>query len=111
MIDPLKHKSERKNIHYRCEPYPHPNPLVRMVDHGVTAMGLFMAFATSQQAFIIWQNKSAEDVSLLSWIVFLISATLYSAYGLVHKDYPILIGSALLIVIDTAIVSGILLYG
>jgi uncharacterized protein with PQ loop repeat len=81
-----------------------------MIDYGVTAMGLVMTIATSQQSYVIWSNKSATDVSLVSWVVFTISALLYSAYGFVHKDYPILIGSFLLVFVDISIVAGILYF-
>lgn len=102
---------KRKRVTYKCEPYPNPNRLIRFTDYGVTSMGVVMAFATGQQALIIWQNQSAVDVSLMSWVFFLISATLYSLYGYLHKDWPIFIGSFLLVFIDLSIVIGILLYG
>ena len=58
--------NKRKRVTYICEPYPNPNRFIRLIDYGVTSMGIFMALATARQAFIIWQNQSAEDVALLS---------------------------------------------
>lgn len=69
-----------------------------------------MGVATAPQVWIIWSNKSAEDVSLIAWFVYAFNAGLLLVYALVHKEYPLMVGAALLIVLDTLVVVGVLLY-
>ena len=63
------------------------------------------------QLLEIYVNKSAQDVSLITWGFFSLMAIPWFIYGVIHKEKPIMILYALWFLIDTVIVIGILIYG
>lgn len=107
----LHHQSKRRRITTKCEPYPHPDLWVRFIDYLVILFGLVIGIATVPQAWIIWSNKSAEDVSLVAWSVYAVNAAVLLLYSLVHREYPLVVGATLLIVLDSLVVVGVVLYG
>jgi len=54
-----------------------------------TFMGLMMSFSYYPQAYKIWKNKSAGQVSALSFLVLAIGGTTWFVYGLLIKDFTI----------------------
>lgn len=108
---PVHHQHKRRRVSWKCEPYPHPNPLVRSLDWLVVVFGFVIAAATVPQAWIIWSNQSAEDVSFIAWAVYLLNAVVYLTYALVHREMPILLGASLLILVNSGVVLGIIIYG
>jgi len=76
----------------------------------VSTVAVIEPIMTIPQAWTIWMNKSAQDVSLLSWSVFLIAAAVWLVYGLKLKSWPLIITSSLWIVLDLIVVVGIILY-
>ncbi|XKT74333.1 MAG: hypothetical protein ACJKTH_03185 [Patescibacteria group bacterium UBA2163] len=105
-----QHQGKRKRVKVHCEPYPHPNPLIRGLDYLMMLFGFIIAFGTIPQAWIIWSTQDASNLSLVTWSIFTLNAMVYFVYALVHKEYPILFGSSFLIFIDAFIVLGILIY-
>jgi len=63
------------------------------------------------QLIRIWANKSAEDVSLLSWVGFTIISITWIIYGVLHKKKPIIIMNFFLVIVQALIALGVLLYG
>ena len=62
------------------------------------------------QAYTIFSNQNAENVSLWTWAFFCIDNLVWMMYGLRQKELPLFLTSALYEVIEVAIVVGILLY-
>lgn len=62
------------------------------------------------QAYAIYANKSAEDVSLLTWAFFLVDNFVWIIYAIKRKVLPLLITTALYLLIEVFIVIGIILY-
>lgn len=62
------------------------------------------------QALTIYLNQSATDVSLTTWGYFLLSNAAWLIYGAYHKLKPILIIYSLYMLVEVAIVIGILMY-
>lgn len=54
-------------------------------------------------------SGSTEGVSILSWLIFLLCASLFFAYGIRHRVTPMIIANALWIMVDSTIVIGLLL--
>ena len=63
------------------------------------------------QLLRIWINKSAEDVSLLSWISFTIISITWFIQGILHKKRPIIIMNFFLVIVQALIALGAFLYG
>ena len=68
-------------------------------------------FTAIPQVMAVWTTHQAAGVSLVSQVGFLALAVIWLLYGAVVRDRPIVISSALWVILDLAIVSGILRYG
>ena len=63
---------------------------------------------TVPQAVAVWSAGGSAGVSLASWGTYLVSACLWLAYGLRKRDPTIYVACIGWIVLDAAIVAGIL---
>jgi uncharacterized protein with PQ loop repeat len=111
MVDGLYHLHQRKRIHVKHQEYPHPNKWVKLLDRVVLCLATIGPLFELPQLFKIYSEKSAQGVSLLTWAFFVLFAIPWVIYGIVHKEKPIIVAYSLWILIDTAIVIGILMYG
>jgi MtN3 and saliva related transmembrane protein len=57
----------------------------------VTVMGIVMSLGYYPQAYKIWKNKSAKNISALSFFIFALGTTTWLIYGIVLKDLTITI--------------------
>ena len=57
----------------------------------VTIMGVLMSFAYFPQAYNIWKNKSAENISIPTYIIFSLGTLTWFIYGIVIQDMIIII--------------------
>ena len=73
--------------------------------------GLIGPFTALPQAICIWTSHQAAGVSLCSAVGFTLVAGIWLAYGIVLRQGPIVLSSLLWVVLDLAIVSGVLRYG
>ena len=84
--------------------------------------GLILEKATLISAFVepaislpqVWQvfrTRSAEDISLISWVGWQAVSVLWLMYGFHKKDKPIIIYHGLFIVVQTAVIVGKIIYG
>ena len=60
----------------------------------VSAVGIATGAAYLPQALRILQRKSSEDVSILTYLLFLGGQVVYLVYGLRFRQVPIVIGMA-----------------
>lgn len=74
----------------------------------------FFTFATPlfevPQLLEIYTNRSAQDVSLLTWSFFCLDNVVWIIYAAKRKLWPVLITSLLYEVFEVAILIGIILY-
>ena len=63
------------------------------------------------QVVAIWVGHSAQGVSLLSWAAYLFSACLWFVYGIQKGDKTIYLACVGWILLDAAIVVGVVVYG
>lgn len=63
------------------------------------------------QAYAIYANQSADDVSLLTWSFFLLDNFVWIIYALKRRVVPLFVTTILYLVVEIAIVIGIILYG
>jgi uncharacterized protein with PQ loop repeat len=107
----LHHAHTRKRIHVNHEKYPHPHKWKRFMDKAIYVVGVFGPLMTIPQLAKIWVYKDATGVSAISWISYLFCAFFWLAYGLLHKEKPIIITYLLWIILESCIVVGAILYG
>ena len=73
--------------------------------------GILQPLITLPQIITIYANKSADDVSLLTWLGYLFFGITFLIYGLAFKLKPIWIGQIIWVTMQAITVVGILLYG
>ena len=66
---------------------------------------------TIPQVFAVWMERQADGVSLISWSTYLISACLWFVYGVRKRDKTIYLACIGWIIMDAAIVAGVILHG
>lgn len=101
----------RKLVHQRLDPYPHPDKWKRILDRIIFAISIVGPVAAIPQVAQIWVEKTAAGVSITSWMFFVLFSILWLLYGLAHKVTPIIINSAIYIVLNMLVVMGVLIYG
>jgi uncharacterized protein with PQ loop repeat len=70
----------------------------------VSVVGIATGAAYVPQAARIWRRKSSEDVSVLTYAMFLGGQVIYLAYGIRFHQTPIVIGMAANIVGSLAVI-------
>ena len=95
-----------------------PKPLHPIDEKYKTRIELFALIAgiaqpliTLPQIIAIYGSHSAQDVSLLTWVGYLIFGVTFLVYGLAFKLKPIWIGQIIWVTMQAITVAGILLYG
>ena len=104
----LFHLHRRKQ---RLEPYPHPDPWKRALDRVIYAIAILAPVMSLPQVWDIWSTRSAGAVSLLTWGSWIGFAAIWLLYGFVHREKPIIVMNILWILVDVAVVAGILMFG
>jgi uncharacterized protein with PQ loop repeat len=66
---------------------------------------------TIPQVLTIWVGHQAAGVSLVSWSGYLVSALLWFWYGIQKRDKNIYLACVGWIVLDSAVIAGVLAYG
>jgi len=75
------------------------------------ALSVVTMLMTVPQVVIVWTGPSVEGVSMLSWLSYLVSACLWLVYGLRKQDKTIYLACIGWILLDAAIVIGVLVRG
>ena len=88
-----------------------PTLFSRTIDKIVLIAAFLMPLVELPQLFEIYLNKSAENVSLFTWSAFVLFGIPWLAYGIIHKEKPIIILYALWLLVESTIVTGIIIYG
>ena len=79
------------------------------IDRLVSVIAVVGPFTTLPQIIEIWiVDKNAASISLVTWSLFLLMASIWLLYGIVHKARPIIISNALWIVMQGIVVLGAL---
>lgn len=73
--------------------------------------GLVGPISTIPQVVIIFANKSATDVSMLSWVLYTATTVIFLLYSIIHRVKPMIINSLLWLLADIAVIIGVILYG
>jgi len=79
-------------------------------DRLVLFVSVLYPFSAFPQVVAVFSGKT-EGVSVTSWIVFLICASLFLAYGIKRRVPPMIISNSIWIVMDALVIAGILFSG
>ncbi|MEP7345306.1 MAG: hypothetical protein ABI877_08565 [Gemmatimonadaceae bacterium] len=75
------------------------------------SLSVITMLMTVPQVFTVWVGPNAGGVSLASWTAYLISACLWFVYGLQKKDKTIYLACIGWVILDSAIVAGVIVNG
>jgi len=56
-----------------------------------TIVGTLMSIGYYPQAYNIWKNKSAKNVSILTFAIFALGTIIWTIYGILVKDMTVII--------------------
>ena len=88
-----------------------PSRFAESFNRFMYVIAIIIPLMTIPQIITIWTNKSAQDVSLLTWSAYLFSALCWLIYSIIHKDRPLIINSILWVILETFVIAGIIIYG
>ena len=83
-------------------------PPVRGLEKVLRVLSVFTLLMTVPQVLTIWVGRDAGGVSLVSWISYLFSACLWFVYGLQKHDKTIYLACIGWILLDAAVVVGVI---
>ena len=90
-------------------PYPAPMELLDSVlGWLVSAVGIATGVAYVPQAVRIWKRRSSDDVSVVTYLLFLGGQVVYLVYGLRIRQVPLIVGMVANIVGSVAVISSAL---
>jgi uncharacterized protein with PQ loop repeat len=107
----VQHFHIRKRIHQRHEPYPHPDRHKNAVDKLIYVAVFMGPIMNIPQIAKIWGEKNAMGVSFVSWASFAVLSIIWLAYGIIHREKPIIYMNVVLMCMQAAIATGALVYG
>lgn len=108
----MHHFHKRKRVSQKkFEDYPSRKRWIRFLDKMIYLVGVAGPIMTIPQLMKVWIDQSAGDLSLISWFSFLIIALIWTVYGIVHKEKPIIVAHGSWAIMHVFVVIGILLYG
>ena len=104
----LRHYFARKYRNKNYEKLPLPGKKILILDKLVYLAGILGPIMTIPQAYNVWILKDVSGVSLVSWSSYLLFASIWLVYGIIHKEKPIIISYFAWIIIEATIVLGLL---
>ncbi len=81
------------------------------LERALPVLSVFTMLMTVPQVLAVWIGHEAGGVSLLSWSAYLASACLWFAYGIQKQDKTIYVACIGWILLDAAVVAGVLVHG
>lgn len=105
------HQHSRKRVYSNLEEYPHPDKLKHFVDKLVMFAGVVGVIMTFPQIWLIYFEKTAVGLSVVSWISYWVIGMVWLLYGIIHKERPIIVINAIWFFLHLSIIIGIFMYG
>jgi uncharacterized protein with PQ loop repeat len=79
-------------------------------DKSMYVIALIGPVMTLPQAYDVWSYHQKASVSLATWAAYTLVSFLWLAYGVVHKEKILIFVNFLMVILDGAIVTGLLLH-
>ena len=106
----LHHHHVRRRIYKNLETFPSESALKRTVDVLMYGVAIVMPLALVPQVLQVFMTHDVAGLSLVTWAVLGVVSFCWVLYGILHKEWPIIIANGCMCVLDFAVVAGIVLY-
>ena len=106
----MQHFHLRKRIYQKKEKYPSSKKAKRAIDKLMYFVAIFGPLMNLPQLLKIWMEKNASGISIISWIGFVLTATVWLVYGIAHKEKPIILANIMYIILQIGIIIGAIIY-
>ena len=107
----LHHFHRRKRIYQKHEKYPSKNKWKRLMDRLILVVGILGPVMTIPQLMKIYIERNAAGISVITYSSYFILDFFWLAYGIIHKEKPIILTFAAWILLNILIIAGTLMYG
>lgn len=84
---------------------------MRSIDRAMMFVSILNPLVAIPQAVIIYANQDATNVSLATWLSFMLVGVILTFYSIAHRIRPMIINQILWFIVDIAIIVGIIIYG
>lgn len=92
-------------------PEPRPSHAGRGLERVLRVLSVFTMLMTVPQVLRVWTGPGPGGVSVISWISYLFAACLWLVYGIRKRDKTIYLACVGWILLDAAVVIGVLVRG
>ena len=79
-------------------------------DKFIAVVGLIGPIMTTPQIINVWVYHQVEGLAIASWGTYVITASFWLIYGILHKERAIILVNIAWILANTSVVTGILLF-
>ncbi len=93
-----------------CVAGPPRPPSASALEKVLRGLSVFTMLMTVPQVLAVWIDHDAGGVSLVSWLSYLLAACLWFVYGLQKRDKTIYLACIGWVVLDAAIVAGVVIH-
>jgi uncharacterized protein with PQ loop repeat len=83
----------------------------RFIDKFIFVVAIVQPLANVPQIIAIFSHKSAHDISISSWAIFIAFDFLWLWYGLAEKEKAVIVSAVMFAVLELMVLTGALLYG
>ncbi len=94
----------------RSATQPQPAPSFGTLEKALSVMSAVTMLSTIPQVLKVWVGHGASGVSLVSWVSYLVAACLWLIHGALKQDKSIYLACIGWIILDAAIVIGIIIH-
>jgi uncharacterized protein with PQ loop repeat len=89
---------------------PQSLPPVSVLEKVLRGLSVFTMLMTVPQVLTIWVGGDAGGISLISWVSYLVAASLWFVYGIQKGDKTIYLACVGWVLLDAAIVAGVIVH-
>ena len=89
---------------------PLAKPPASLIEKILPALSIVTMLMTVPQVWTVWRDHDVAGVSLLSWGTYLIAACVWFVHGLQQRDRALYIACIGWVLLDAAVVIGVLVY-
>ncbi|MEK7447790.1 MAG: SemiSWEET family transporter [Patescibacteria group bacterium] len=88
----------------------HEKPFVRFIDKAVFIVAFVGPLTTAPQVFRIFQTHNAQDISITTWLLFMLVQGFWLLYGIAHRNKPIIISNCFWLFWQSLVIIGAIIY-